>query len=85
MKQNGVNCLIHYPIPPYKQAAYQEYGIETPCYSIANQLADEVVSLPIGPHLSVEDGSTVVDVIQKLESQQVCPQESGRSVRATGD
>lgn len=68
LQQNGVNCLIHYPIPPYKQEAYKEFEIETPCFPIANRLAEEVVSLPMGPHLSSEDVSIVIESACSLET-----------------
>ncbi len=45
----GIGSLIHYPIPPHKQRAYAGLGLED--YPIASQLAEEVLSLPIGPHL----------------------------------
>ena len=45
----GIGSLIHYPIPPHKQGAYAGLGLED--YPIASQLAGEVLSLPIGPHL----------------------------------
>jgi dTDP-4-amino-4,6-dideoxygalactose transaminase len=43
----GIETLIHYPIPPNRSPAYPGYGPEP----IAERLASEVLSLPIGPHL----------------------------------
>jgi dTDP-4-amino-4,6-dideoxygalactose transaminase len=54
----GVASLIHYPIPPHKQQAYAGLGLGE--YPLAEQLARRVLSLPIGPELSVEQ----VDVVQ---------------------
>lgn len=57
----GVDTLIHYPIPPHRSGAYAEYaGAALP---IADQLADEVLSLPIGPHLPLEDADRVTDAV----------------------
>ncbi|NBL64811.1 aminotransferase [Flavobacterium sp. NST-5] len=45
LRENGVETLIHYPIPPHKQEAYKEYhAVHLP---ITEMLADEVLSLPI--------------------------------------
>lgn len=57
----GVSTLIHYPIPPHQQKAYAA-DISLP---LAEQLAAEVLSLPIGPHLSHPD---VLRTIQALNS-----------------
>lgn len=54
----GICTLIHYPIPPHRQAAYAG-GIATPL-PLAERLADEVLSLPIGPHISEDDAATVI-------------------------
>jgi dTDP-4-amino-4,6-dideoxygalactose transaminase len=55
----GVATLIHYPVPPSRQLAYQG----SPNCAIADQLAGEVLSLPIGPHMSMEDAMSVVDAV----------------------
>jgi dTDP-4-amino-4,6-dideoxygalactose transaminase len=62
----GVNTLIHYPIPPFRQAAYAEAGWSAPAYPLASRLADEVLSLPIGPHMSAADVDSVVTSIGEL-------------------
>ena len=47
----GVGTLIHYPIPPHMQEAYVGLGLETEAMPLARDLAQEVLSLPMGPHL----------------------------------
>lgn len=56
----GIGTLIHYPIPPHMQAAYADMGLAPEALPLARQLAAEVISLPIGPQLSPEDGLAVV-------------------------
>ena len=51
----GVGTLIHYPIPPHKQQAYADAGFETGAFPLAERIASEVLSLPMGPHLSYKD------------------------------
>lgn len=53
----GIETLIHYPLPPSKQ---QAYGLSEE-FPIANQLAAQVLSLPIGPHLSEREQSTIIE------------------------
>lgn len=59
----GINTLIHYPIPPYRQKAYKNDGFKESNYPIASEMASEVLSLPIGPHLTASDVQTVIDGI----------------------
>jgi dTDP-3-amino-3,4,6-trideoxy-alpha-D-glucose transaminase len=51
LKRQGIGTMIHYPLPPYRQKAYAELGLASGSFPIADQLAEEVLSLPIGPHL----------------------------------
>lgn len=55
----GVQTLIHYPTPPHRQGAFAEGAGHTP-QPIAEQLSGEVLSLPIGPHLTQEDCERVI-------------------------
>ena len=58
---NGIQTLIHYPIPPHKQNAYQEWNSES--YKISEQIHDEILSLPISGIQSFEDTQKIVKVI----------------------
>jgi dTDP-4-amino-4,6-dideoxygalactose transaminase len=64
LRTAGVDTLIHYPIPPHRQAAYGELGFSPDAFPIATRLADEVLSLPIGPHLEDEQQERVIDAIR---------------------
>lgn len=58
LAENGVQTLIHYPIPPHQQQAYQEWnGLSFP---VSEQIHAEVLSLPIGPTLSMDEAKQVV-------------------------
>lgn len=52
LSADGIDTLIHYPIPPHRQEAYGEICDDYPVLPIADDLAAEVLSLPIGPHLA---------------------------------
>jgi dTDP-4-amino-4,6-dideoxygalactose transaminase len=64
----GVSALIHYPIPPHLQKAYSSLGYFRGDFPIAEKLSGEVFSLPIGPHLSVENMHRVVESVLKVAS-----------------
>jgi dTDP-4-amino-4,6-dideoxygalactose transaminase len=63
MSRAGIQTLIHYPVPPHRQPAYSAWnGLSLP---ITEQIHDEVLSIPIGPALSIEDAR---DVVRALNS-----------------
>jgi len=54
----GVQTLIHYPIPPHQQQAYPLWnGLSFP---LTEKIHKEVLSLPIGPTLTIEEANHVV-------------------------
>lgn len=66
LKKNNIGYLIHYPIPSYKQKAYKEFNSISNKYPITNSMANEIISLPIGPHLSLNSVKYVVAKINKF-------------------
>jgi len=56
----GVGTLIHYPVPPHLQQAYADQGYKQGDFPIAEAMAEEVLSLPIGPHLTIEQQEKVI-------------------------
>lgn len=64
LKENGVETLIHYPIPPHKQQAYKE--LNDMSFPITEQIHDEVLSLPISPVMELEDVAKVIETINRF-------------------
>lgn len=62
----GVGTLVHYPIPPHLQQAYAPGGFEEDAFPIARRMADEVLSLPMGPHLQPAEIDAVIEVTRKV-------------------
>ena len=62
----GIGTLIHYPIPPHKQAAYAELNFPLESFPKAAKMAKEVLSLPIGPHLEIRLATQVLVAIKGL-------------------
>ncbi len=60
----GIGAQIHYPIPPHRQKAYANMGFERGQFPIAERMADEVLSLPMGPHLSDADQDAVIAAVR---------------------
>lgn len=58
---SGITTLIHYPIPLHMQEAYSELGHGSGSYPVSEQLAQEVLSLPIFPELTDDEAKHVVD------------------------
>lgn len=62
----GVGTMIHYPISPHLQAAYAALNLKEGAYPLSEQMAKEMLSLPMGPHLSDSGCSSVVSAIEKV-------------------
>jgi dTDP-4-amino-4,6-dideoxygalactose transaminase len=60
LEAQGIGTLIHYPLPPHLQNAYAELGYAPGDLPLAERLAGEVLSLPIGPHVSDAEIDCVV-------------------------
>jgi len=61
LQKNEIQTQIHYPVPPHKQECYRQYNrLSLP---IAEQLANEVLSLPISPVMTEEDARRIAKVI----------------------
>jgi dTDP-4-amino-4,6-dideoxygalactose transaminase len=53
LADNGIQTLIHYPIPPHRQNAFKEWNNLS--YPVTEKIHREVLSLPMSPVLSFED------------------------------
>lgn len=69
LEQNGVGTVCHYPIAPHKQECYAKADWNMPQLSlpITERLADEELSLPIGPTIMLKEVEQVVDVINSFK------------------
>ena len=63
LEKQGVSTVIHYPIPPHKQACYSEFASQS--FPIAELLAEEVLSLPISSYISEDDVCKICSQIIK--------------------
>ncbi|MBR2395127.1 MAG: DegT/DnrJ/EryC1/StrS family aminotransferase [Bacteroidaceae bacterium] len=68
LKENGIETLIHYPIPPHKQECYAaaEWNRPQLRLPITEQIAAQELSLPIGPTIKPEDVQYIIEVINRF-------------------
>lgn len=61
LTNHGIQTLIHYPIPPHQQQAYQEWNNLS--YPLTEAMHKEVLSLPIGPTLTGQDAEKIIALV----------------------
>jgi len=67
LKDSGIQCLIHYPVPAHSQGAFpQDREINEAAYVNARQFAGDIVSIPVYPELSIEDREKIVQTVGKF-------------------
>ena len=59
----GVGAGIHYPTPLHLTEAYADLKLGRGEYPVAEQAADEILSLPLYPHISAEQQQFVVEAL----------------------
>ena len=59
--ENGIQTVIHYPIPPHKQKAFKAWNHLS--FPITEKIHNEVLSLPISPVLTKEEVDFVVSIL----------------------
>lgn len=64
LAENGVQTLIHYPIPPHKQQAYPQWNSLS--FPITEAIHDQVLSLPMSPTLTVGEAAKIVEVCNRF-------------------
>lgn len=64
LTENGVQTLIHYPIPPHKQQAYKEWNNLS--FPISEKIHNEVLSLPVSPVMSEDEISKVIELLNQF-------------------
>ncbi|HCE66824.1 MAG: erythromycin biosynthesis sensory transduction protein eryC1 [Geobacteraceae bacterium GWC2_55_20] len=63
----GIGTMIHYPIPPHLQPAYADLKMRPGDFPVAEKMAEQVISLPIGPQLSSADQELIANCILQAE------------------
>jgi dTDP-4-amino-4,6-dideoxygalactose transaminase len=64
LRESGVETLIHYPTPPHLQQAYSNQVWQKGSLPLAEKIADEILSLPIGPHQTFSQTEQVIKALR---------------------
>lgn len=56
----GIGTMIHYPIPPHLSDAYRAEGWSPGAFPLSGRMAETILSLPMGPHLTEEEQAQVI-------------------------
>lgn len=65
LQENGVQTIIHYPIPPHKQECYKEWNALS--LPVTEKIHACELSLPIGPAMSMADADEVIRIINDFK------------------
>jgi dTDP-4-amino-4,6-dideoxygalactose transaminase len=65
LTEGGIETLIHYPVPPHLADAYAEAGWKPGALPVAERLASECLSLPLGPHATLQQAQQVVGAVKR--------------------
>ncbi len=65
--EQGIQTLIHYPIPPHQQQAYKEWNMDS--YPVAEMMHEQVMSLPMGPTITYEQIAAVIKACNSFNAE----------------
>jgi dTDP-4-amino-4,6-dideoxygalactose transaminase len=66
LRLNGIDTIIHYPVPPHLSEAYKYLGYGIGDFPIAEKYANEVLSLPMYNGMTFEEQTKVINTINKF-------------------
>jgi len=69
LAEAGIRTLVHYPVPPHRQGAYAGLGLAEGALPISEALHREVLSLPMGPHLTEEQVDIVIEAVRSFHGR----------------
>lgn len=64
LKEQGIQTLIHYPIPPHKQLCYREWNDR--CYPITERIHAQELSIPMNQAITEQEAAQVVEAINSF-------------------
>lgn len=67
LSEAGIGFMIHYPVPPHLQPAYQNLDSGVGSFPVAELLANQIISLPMGPHLDESAILQIANVVNSLK------------------
>jgi dTDP-4-amino-4,6-dideoxygalactose transaminase len=64
LHDHGIQTIIHYPIPPHLSSAYKSFANQR--FAVTEELSGQILSLPIGPHISKERADACVEAVNRF-------------------
>ena len=64
LSREGIETMVHYPIPPHQQQAYAEWNDRS--YPISEQIHKEILSLPMSPVMTDDEIRRVIEALNKF-------------------
>jgi dTDP-4-amino-4,6-dideoxygalactose transaminase len=64
---HGIGWLLHYPRSPHQQGAYAGLGLNQGTFPVTEQIEKEIISLPMGSHLSFDDLHIIIKAIKEVK------------------
>jgi dTDP-4-amino-4,6-dideoxygalactose transaminase len=68
LTNNGIQTLIHYPLPPHLQKAYSFFNFKKGDFPITEEISDTCLSLPIWPGITIKQLDHIVSKIKQFYS-----------------
>ena len=69
LKDHGIGTLIHYPIPPHLSRAYRYLGYQKGDFPVAEQYANEVLSLPMDNGMEIGEQQYIIEMINSFSKE----------------
>ena len=66
LKEKGIGHKVYYPVPLHLQECYRDLGYQKGDFPVSEQMAEEVLSLPIYPELTTQQMVAVVEAIKEF-------------------
>jgi dTDP-4-amino-4,6-dideoxygalactose transaminase len=66
LAEQGIDTIVHYPIPMHLQPAYREMGLGPGTFPVAEAAAQQVLSLPMFPEITPEQQQRVAGAVRSF-------------------
>jgi dTDP-4-amino-4,6-dideoxygalactose transaminase len=77
LAEANIGTGIHYPVPLHLQKAYESLGYKRGDFPVTERIAEEIVSLPMFPHITADQQSRVVEALKGFLATTTAPEKVG--------
>ena len=84
LREKGIECGIHYPVPIHLQRAYKTLGYSAGAFPVSERTAEEFISLPMFPELKQTDIDMVVFALKEAVLNKTLRSDSPSSLAPVG-